>query len=165
MHNKLLTVVLIGTGLFIGAIIAPITYIAASEWWSAREIALLVSGRILDPRWEVVNRTENSISVHSWGMRYRSPECRFLGIEVMAISPKKVLRPTTVSRPGGIELQGTIPPGKYDTGVWTVELPSGYDGAIGVGLYECSKGDLTVQARATMFHIPPEVSDATAFER
>ena len=155
----------VGIGLAIGAFVAPVVYLAASDLWEARQIALLESGRILDTRWQVVDRTESTVSVHAWGIRYRSPECKFVGIEAMAISPEGAMRPTEIWRPGGEGPRGTLPAGKYDAGTWVVSLPSGYTGAVGVARYECRRGDLIVQARAVMFRVPPEVNDGPTQEQ
>jgi len=159
--NNILSV---GIGLILGAVVAPVVYVAASEMWEARQIADLESGRILEARWRVVERTESTVSVHAWGIRYRSPECRFIGIEAMAVSPEGAMRPTEVWRPGGIGPRGTLPAGPYDAGVWVVSLPPGYTGAVGVGRYECKRGDLTAHPGATMFRAPPEVNDGPAQE-
>jgi len=149
----------VGIGLILGAVVAPVIYLAAADLWEARQIASLESGRILDTRWTVVERTESTVSVHAWGMRYRSPECRFVGIEAMAISPEGAMRPTEIWRPDGIGPRGTLPAGRYDAGVWVVALPPGYKGAVGVARYECSRGDLTAHTRAVMFRVPPESND------
>jgi hypothetical protein len=152
----------VGIGLVLGAGVAPIAYLAASEAWDARQLADLEAGRILDARWRVVERTDSTVAVHSWGIRYRSPECKFTGIEAMAVSPEGAMRPTEIWRPEGIGPRGTLPAGPYDAGVWVVALPMGYTGAVGIGRYECKRGDLTAHPGATMFRVPPEASDAPA---
>ena len=149
----------VGIGLVLGAVVAPVVYLAASDVWESRQIALLESAPILDTRWRVVERTESTVAVHAWGIRHRSPECTFVGIEAMAISPEGAMRPTEIWRPGGIGPRGTLPAGKYDAGTWVVSLPSGYAGALGVARYECTRGDLTVHTRAVMFRVPPESKD------
>jgi hypothetical protein len=149
----------VGIGLFIGAFVAPVVYLAAADFRESRQIALLESGRILETKWKVVERTESTVAVHAWGIRHRSPECRFVGIEAMAVSPEGAMRPTDIWRPEGIGPRGTLPAGRYDAGVWVVALPPGYKGAVGVARYECSRGDLTVHTRAVMFRVPPESND------
>jgi hypothetical protein len=154
----------VGIGLALGAVVAPVVYLAASDAWESRQIALLESAPILDTRWRVVERTESTVSVHAWGIRYRSPECRRVGIEAVAIGPGSAMRPTEIWRSIGNGAIATVPAGKYDAGTWVVALPPGYFGAIAVALYECHHGDITASTRALLFRIPPEVNDATLEE-
>jgi hypothetical protein len=164
LHPTAANILSVGIGLILGAVVAPVVYLAAADLWEARQIASLESGRILDTRWKVVERTESTVSIHAWGVRYRSPECKFTGIEAMAISPEGAMRPTEIWRPEGIGPIGTLPAGRYDAGTWVVSLPRGYAGASGIARYECRRGDVVVQTRALLFRVPPDVNDGATQE-
>ena len=149
-------------GLLFGALAAPIIYTHYTDWRSRQEFVRLQTDRILDARWKVVRRTSSSISVSAWGIRYRSPECVFIGIEAVVVSPEGVAMPAVMSRPGGIGPRGTLPEGLYDAGVWTVELPVEPRSVIATARYECRSNGVVAYARAVLFHIPPETYDGSS---